>query len=339
MPTPSVEPTRARLPSPGSRNSPLKPPRRRAGRDASSPTSRRDSAGRRRFRPRCRRRRARRRRSSSRARAEGARKREQIVYHGRSTASVPPEELHARPRLERRGRVGRDRRARRPGLRRQRRSTASPPRSIAPSAARSPTFSPRARSAASRTRRRSSTRRTCRSSAFSSSAWASARSSPPRALAKYAGTAVRHLGKRGVEQIAIALPDGRRRGAGGVVRRRGRAGRDDRHDDSIAAKPDRPVATDRRHDPGRRLRRAAAVEARRAARHASIGEAVNAARLMALTPANDMTPTHLAEPREGARRRRRASSSTSSTKRACRPRAWARCWASRAAPTSRRRSA
>jgi leucyl aminopeptidase len=114
----------------------------------------------------------------------------------------------------------------------------------------------------------------------------------PGALAKYAGTAVRYLGKRGIEQITIALP----------------AGLDGTLAASFAAEgsftalldtttyrtePDRPVKTTSvtiltgDYDP-------AAVEAG-VQRGSIIGQAVNKARLMALTPGNDMTPTILAE--------------------------------------------
>ena len=73
------------------------------------------------------------------------------------------------------------------------------------------------------------------------------------ALAKYAGTAVRHLGKRGVATIAVALPDGRRSRARRIVRRR----RGDRGDDRHHALPHRGRQArrdDGRHDPGRHLR-------------------------------------------------------------------------------------
>jgi len=114
----------------------------------------------------------------------------------------------------------------------------------------------------------------------------------PGALAKYAGTAVRYLGKRGVERIAIALPDGLSATQAASFAAEG----------ALVAtldatlyrtEPDKPVVTNEvtllagGYD-------LATVEAG-AHRGAIIGEAVNAARRMALTPGNDMTPTHLAQ--------------------------------------------
>jgi leucyl aminopeptidase len=111
-------------------------------------------------------------------------------------------------------------------------------------------------------------------------------------LAKYAGTAVRYLGKRGVRDIAIALPEGVDPALAASFVAEG----------AIAAtldttlyrtEVDRPVVTETvtiltgGAD-------TAAVESG-AKRGTVIGEAVNAARTMALTPGNDMTPTHLAQ--------------------------------------------
>lgn len=112
------------------------------------------------------------------------------------------------------------------------------------------------------------------------------------ALAKYAGTAVRYLGKRGVEKIAIALPPDLDPTLAASFAAEG----------AIAAtldtttyrtEPDRPVKTSDvtiltgGYD-------AAAIEAG-VKRGTVLGEAVNKARLMALTPGNDMTPTILAQ--------------------------------------------
>jgi len=110
-------------------------------------------------------------------------------------------------------------------------------------------------------------------------------------LAKYAGTAVRYLGKRGVTSIAIALPDGVDGTLGASFAAEG----------AIAAtidttlyrtEADKPVVTTDvtilagSYDAG-------SIQTG-AKRGSVIGEAVNAARTMALTPANDMTPSHLA---------------------------------------------
>jgi leucyl aminopeptidase len=114
----------------------------------------------------------------------------------------------------------------------------------------------------------------------------------PGALAKYAGTAVRYLGKRGVEQIAIVLPEGiDAEKAASFAAEGAQAATIDTT--LYRTEPDKPVVTtdvtilSGDYD-------AAAVEAG-ARRGAILGEAVNAARKMALTPGNDMTPTHLAK--------------------------------------------
>ncbi len=113
----------------------------------------------------------------------------------------------------------------------------------------------------------------------------------PSMLAKYAGTAVRYLGKRGVEQVAFALPAGLDGAlAASFVAEGALAATIDTT--TYRTEPDRPVKTaavailagDYPAD---------AVEAG-AKRGAVLGEAINNARLMALTPANDMTPTDLA---------------------------------------------
>ena len=110
------------------------------------------------------------------------------------------------------------------------------------------------------------------------------------ALAKYAGTAVRFLGKRGVETIAIALPDGIDAvvAASFVAEGAFAATVDTTLYRSEADKP--VVTTDVTVLAGSYDR--AAVEAG-TKRGSIVGEAVNNARRMALTPANDMTPTHL----------------------------------------------
>ncbi|HZW54030.1 MAG TPA: M17 family peptidase N-terminal domain-containing protein, partial [Candidatus Elarobacter sp.] len=113
----------------------------------------------------------------------------------------------------------------------------------------------------------------------------------PSALAKYAGTAVRYLGKRGATTLAIALPDG----LDGTLAASFAA------EGAIAAtldttiyrtEADKPVVTtDVTVLAGGYDRAAVETGAKRGS---IVGEAVNAARTMALTPGNDMTPTHLA---------------------------------------------
>jgi len=112
------------------------------------------------------------------------------------------------------------------------------------------------------------------------------------ALAKYAGTAVRYLGKRGVHEIAIVLPPGVEAGvAASFIAEGALAGTLDTT--LYRTEVDKPVVTETvllvagNAD-------TAAVEAG-VKRGAVIGAAVNAARTMALTPGNDMTPTHLAQ--------------------------------------------
>jgi leucyl aminopeptidase len=112
------------------------------------------------------------------------------------------------------------------------------------------------------------------------------------ALAKYAGTAVRYLGKRGVTKFAVALPDGVDAAHAASFVAEG----------AIAAtidttlyrtEADKPVVTTDVTVLTGSLDRGA-VEAG-VKRGSIVGEAVNAARTMALTPANDMTPTHMAK--------------------------------------------
>ncbi len=115
----------------------------------------------------------------------------------------------------------------------------------------------------------------------------------PSVLAKVAGSAVRALGKRGATKLAIAFPQ--------------QAAGDEERCASFAAEgaiagsfetttyqsaPERAIAV------GEVLLLSqgfnAEAIARGLKRGVAIGEAVNLARRLALTPANDMTPTHLA---------------------------------------------
>ena len=119
----------------------------------------------------------------------------------------------------------------------------------------------------------------------------------PHALARYAGSAVRYLGRRNVEDIAVALPEaarGREAACASFVA-----------EGAIAAtfetslyqdRPDKRVVT-----AGVTILSAGFGEtdlARGMARGVVVGDAVNLARRLAITPANDMTPTHLAKEAE-----------------------------------------
>ncbi|HZV77198.1 MAG TPA: leucyl aminopeptidase [Candidatus Babeliales bacterium] len=116
----------------------------------------------------------------------------------------------------------------------------------------------------------------------------------PYVLARYAGSAVRYLGRRNVEKIALVLP----------LQARG----DETASGSFAAegaitgtfettlyqeRPERRLATGEVAIVGKGLD-AAALE-RGIAHGTALGEAVNLARRLAITPANDMTPTRMAE--------------------------------------------
>jgi leucyl aminopeptidase len=115
----------------------------------------------------------------------------------------------------------------------------------------------------------------------------------PAALAKLAGTAVRYLGKRKVTSLAFALPleasvDPAR--CASFIVEGALAGTIDTT--TYRSEPDKPIKLDAitlvtgAFD-------AAAVQSG-ADRGEVLGTAINMARLMALTPANDMTPTHMA---------------------------------------------
>ena len=116
----------------------------------------------------------------------------------------------------------------------------------------------------------------------------------PYFLARYAGTAVRYLGRRNADEIAIALPEaarGHEATAASFVAEGAITGS---FDTTIyQGKPDVRVATATVDVVAPGLD-ASEVE-RGIARGTILGEAVNLARRLALTPANDMTPTRLAE--------------------------------------------
>ena len=115
-------------------------------------------------------------------------------------------------------------------------------------------------------------------------------------LAAYAGAAIRYLGKRKVTSVAIALPleaqaDPAR--AGSFVAEGALAGTID--STTYRTEPEKPiliddvtvVATADAHEFDRTALEAGVERGR------IVGEAVNFARILALTPANDMTPRHL----------------------------------------------
>jgi leucyl aminopeptidase len=116
----------------------------------------------------------------------------------------------------------------------------------------------------------------------------------PHLLARLVGTAVRTLGKRNFATLAVILPDEAEAGvllaASAVAEGAITATLDGT---TYRTEPDRPVVA---HDvvifAGSFDRNALDAGVRRGM---AIGEAVNFARLMALTPGNDMTPTHMAE--------------------------------------------
>jgi leucyl aminopeptidase len=119
----------------------------------------------------------------------------------------------------------------------------------------------------------------------------------PASLARYAGTAVRYLGRRKIEKIAIALPAqaaGQEAMCASFIAEGAITGSFDTT--LYQERPERPLA----------LTDVAVVSAgfdaaeieRGIARGIAVGEAVNLARRLAVTPANDMTPTRLAEEAE-----------------------------------------
>jgi len=120
----------------------------------------------------------------------------------------------------------------------------------------------------------------------------------PLALAKYAGTAVRHLGKRNVHSIAFALPleaQHHVRVSASFVVEGAIAGTID--STTYRTEPEKPILLDAlivvSTAGGHEFEKGGLEEGIEHGR--VLGEAVNAARLMALTPANDMTPTHMAK--------------------------------------------
>ena len=116
----------------------------------------------------------------------------------------------------------------------------------------------------------------------------------PQALARYAGAAVRNLGRRGITDVAIALPQhaaGRETACVSFVAEGAISGSfetsmyQDKPEKKLAVETVTVLATDLD---------ASAAQAG-LTRGTIVGEAVNFARRLALTPANDMTPTILAD--------------------------------------------
>jgi leucyl aminopeptidase len=116
-------------------------------------------------------------------------------------------------------------------------------------------------------------------------------------LAKYAGAAVRYLGKRGFSKIAFTLPLEAAKHASeaaGFIVEGALGGTID--STTYRTEPEKPIVL----DTVTLVTTAGATELDRAKIEAGaergriIGEAVNFARILALTPANDMTPTILA---------------------------------------------
>jgi leucyl aminopeptidase len=116
----------------------------------------------------------------------------------------------------------------------------------------------------------------------------------PHLLARYAATAIRYLGRRNVESVAIALPEqarGHEATAASFVAEGAITGAFETT--LYQERPERRLATTTVDIVGQGLDQAKLEEG--VAHGTILGEAVNLARRLAITPANDMTPTRLAE--------------------------------------------
>ena len=116
----------------------------------------------------------------------------------------------------------------------------------------------------------------------------------PYFLARYAGTAVRYLGRRNVEKIAIALPPLPSAQAATYASFIAEGAITGSFDTTLyQERPERRLAT---NEVALLSKGFPQDEIERGIAHGvAIGEAVNLARRLALTPANDMTPTRMAE--------------------------------------------
>jgi leucyl aminopeptidase len=116
----------------------------------------------------------------------------------------------------------------------------------------------------------------------------------PSFLVRYAGSAVRYLGRRNIEQIAIALPEAARNSEAACASFVAEGAITGAFETTIyQGKPERRIAVSDVAIVGTGLDEAELQ--RGIARGIALGEAVNLARRLAITPANDMTPTHLAD--------------------------------------------
>jgi leucyl aminopeptidase len=116
----------------------------------------------------------------------------------------------------------------------------------------------------------------------------------PSLLARYAGTAVRHLGRKNVAEIALTLPPqaaGNEAACASFAAEGAITGSFDIT--FYQGKPEKTIAVQSVAVLDAGLD-AAAVE-RGIHRGTILGEAINFARRIAATPANDMTPTHMAQ--------------------------------------------
>jgi leucyl aminopeptidase len=116
----------------------------------------------------------------------------------------------------------------------------------------------------------------------------------PQVLARYAGSAVRYLGRRNIKEIAIALPAQSQGREGVCASFLAEGAITGAFETSLyQAKPEKHVVTEAVTLLAAGFDKAAVD--RGVARGIVLGEAVNTARKLAITPANDMTPTHLAD--------------------------------------------
>jgi leucyl aminopeptidase len=116
----------------------------------------------------------------------------------------------------------------------------------------------------------------------------------PHLLARYTGTAVRVLGRKGVAEIAIAFPDEAARDPRACVAAAAEGALTGTFEITLyQAKPEERVEVATVSILLGKLDAERAEEGLR--RGSAIGDAVNLARRLAVTPANDMTPTILAD--------------------------------------------